>query len=165
MPVHRHSKPAREAESETHRSELDFTLLFESAPGLYLVLSPDLDIVAVSDAYLHATMTKREDIIAKHLFAVFPDNPSDEDADGVHNLRASLESVLRNKAPHSMAVQKYDIRRLDGSFEERFWSPLNKPVFDTNNRVVYIIHRVEDVTEFVRLHYGAGEIRPAGEIG
>ena len=32
--------------------------LFESAPGLYLVLDPDLVIVAASDAYLAATMTR-----------------------------------------------------------------------------------------------------------
>jgi FixJ family two-component response regulator len=36
----------------------DFQALFESAPGLYLVLTPALTIVAVSDAYLKATMTK-----------------------------------------------------------------------------------------------------------
>ena len=35
----------------------DFRLLFESAPGLYLVLDCDFQIVAVSDAYLAATMT------------------------------------------------------------------------------------------------------------
>jgi hypothetical protein len=29
----------------------DFQALFESAPGLYLVLAPDLKIVAVSDSY------------------------------------------------------------------------------------------------------------------
>ncbi len=37
----------------------DFRTLFESAPGLYIVLTPDLTIVAVSDAYLRATMTIR----------------------------------------------------------------------------------------------------------
>ncbi len=40
----------------------DFKILFESAPGLYLVLTPDLRIVAVSDAYLRATMTQRDQI-------------------------------------------------------------------------------------------------------
>ena len=40
-------------------SEEDFRLLFESVPGLYLVLWPDLSIVAVSDAYLTATLTER----------------------------------------------------------------------------------------------------------
>ena len=35
----------------------DFQTLFESAPGLYLVLTPALTIVAVSEAYVKATMT------------------------------------------------------------------------------------------------------------
>ncbi len=48
-----------------------------------------------------------------------------------------------------MAVQKYDIRRPDaesGGFEERFWSPLNSPVFGSEGELAYITHRVEDVT-------------------
>lgn len=129
----------------------DFRTLFESTPGLYLVLAPDLRIAAVSDAYAEATMTKREEILGRGLFDVFPDNPDDPVADGVSNLRASLASVLRNRKTHTMAVQKYDIRRPDGTFEMRYWSPINKPVFDAHNEIVYIIHRVEDVTAFVEL--------------
>src|SRR5581483_7137694 len=40
-------------------AEPDFRALFESAPGLYLVLTPELTIVGASDAYLRATMTDR----------------------------------------------------------------------------------------------------------
>ena len=53
-----------------------------------------------------------------------------------------------------MAVQKYDIQRpasQGGGFEERYWSPLNSPVLDKEGNLQYIIHRVEDVTDFVRL--------------
>ena len=132
----------------------DFRVLFESAPGLYLVLTPALTIVAVSDAYLRATMTKREDILGRGLFEIFPDNPGDPAATGVKNLRASLDRVRQNRASDVMAVQKYDIRRPEsegGGFEERHWSPVNSPVFGPNGQLAYIIHRVEDVTEFVRL--------------
>ena len=134
--------------------ELDFRGLFESAPGLYLVLDPDFTIVGVSDAYLAATKTRRDDIVGRGIFDVFPDNPDDPDATGVANLRASLERVRARRLPDAMAVQKYDIRRPElegGGFEERFWSPLNSPVLDGHRRLAYIIHRVEDVTEFVRL--------------
>jgi len=132
----------------------DFQALFESAPGLYLVLTPDLKIVAVSEAYLRATMTKRDEILARGIFDVFPDNPDDPAATGVRNLRASLERVLQNRVSDTMAVQKYDIRRPEsegGGFEERYWSPVNSPVFGAGKEIAYIIHRVEDVTEFVRL--------------
>ncbi len=134
---------------DTIKTSPDFRLLFESAPGLYLVLTPELRIVAVSNAYAEATMTRREQIMGRGLFEVFPDNPDDPAADGVSNLRASLASVLNNRKAHTMAVQKYDIRRPDGSFEVRYWSPINKPVFNDRREVIYIIHRVEDVTAFV----------------
>jgi signal transduction histidine kinase len=49
-----------------------------------------------------------------------------------------------------MAIQKYDIRRPDGVFEERYWSPMNSPVLGPDRRIEYFIHRVVDVTEFVR---------------
>src|SRR3989475_2456339 len=132
----------------------DFQVLFESAPGLYLVLTPALTIVAVSDAYLKATMTKREEILGRGLFEVFPDNPDDPTATGVRNLRASLDRVLAHRVPDTMAVQKYDIRRPEsegGGFEARYWSPVNSPVLGADDKVAYIIHCVEDVTEFVRL--------------
>jgi signal transduction histidine kinase/CheY-like chemotaxis protein len=130
----------------------DWRALFEGAPGLYLALTPDLHIVAASQAYLDATMTRREQILTRSLFDVFPDNPGDPQATGVANLRASLARVLAGRRPDVMAVQKYDISRPDGTgFEERFWSPVNTPVLAADGQVAYILHRVEDVTEFVRL--------------
>jgi signal transduction histidine kinase/DNA-binding response OmpR family regulator len=132
----------------------DFQALFQSTPGLYLVLAPDFTIMAVTDAYLHATMTKREEILGRGVFDVFPDNPDDPSATGARNLRTSLQRVLQDKTSDAMAVQKYDIRKPESegsSFEERYWSPVNSPVLGPNGEVLYIIHRVEDVTGFIRL--------------
>src|SRR5262249_39636695 len=132
----------------------DFRALFEAAPNLYLVLTPDLTIVAVSDGYCRATMTQRDKILGRGLFEVFPDNPDDPAASGVSNLRASLMRVLQFRRPDAMAVQKYDIRRPEtegGQFEEHYWAPLNTPVLNAAGEVAWIIHRVEDVTELVRL--------------
>jgi signal transduction histidine kinase/CheY-like chemotaxis protein len=130
----------------------DFRRLFRSVPGLYLVLTPEFDIIDASDAYLQATMTRREAVVGRGLFEIFPDNPNDPAADGVRNLRASLNRVLELRAPDTMAVQKYDVRRPgDGTFEERYWSPMNSPVFGEDGELLCIIHRAEDVTEFMSL--------------
>jgi signal transduction histidine kinase/DNA-binding NarL/FixJ family response regulator len=141
----------------------DFRALFESAPGLYLVLDPDLRIVAVSDAYARATMTERASLVGQHIFGAFPDNPGDPGAEGVRNLRASLDRVRRDRVYDAMPVQKYDIRRPQaqgGGFEERFWSPGNSPVLGPGGELRYIIHQVEDVTDYVRLQRsGAAEQR------
>ncbi|HEY7594207.1 MAG TPA: PAS domain-containing protein, partial [Actinophytocola sp.] len=63
--------------------ELDYHRLFDAAPTPYLVLTPDLTIVAVNEAYLAATRTRRETLVGQPVFAAFPDNPDDGTADGV----------------------------------------------------------------------------------
>ncbi|WP_326778273.1 PP2C family protein-serine/threonine phosphatase [Streptomyces sp. NBC_01445] len=134
------------------KPNIDYKALFTVTPSPYLVLGPDLVIVAVNEAYLHATGRSRQDLVGQYLFDAFPDNPADESADGVQNLDASLRRVLRWRQPDTMAVQKYDIPvpSRPGAFEERWWSPINTPVLGPDGRVAWIIHRVEDVTEFVR---------------
>jgi PAS domain S-box-containing protein len=143
---------------EFEKMRLQFRAIFESAPGLFLVLKPDFTIVAASNAYLKATLTERERIIGRRLFEVFPDNPDDPDADGTRNLRASLERVLKSGTSDTMAVQKYDVPNHEtGLFEEKYWSPVNTPVLGTEKQVEFIIHRVEDVTAFVREKSSAGK--------
>lgn len=95
------------------QTAIDFNPIFEAAPGLNLILLPDenFTIVAVSDSYNRATMTKREEMLGCGLFDVFPANPNDLRADGVPNLRNSLNTVIKTKKPHKMPFQKYDIQK------------------------------------------------------
>ncbi|MFJ9831483.1 PP2C family protein-serine/threonine phosphatase [Streptomyces sp. NPDC101169] len=139
-------------------AEVDHAALFAATPSPYLVLGPDLVIVDVNRAYLDATGRTRDDLIGQHVFQAFPDNPNDPEADGTRNLNASLHRVLSSRKPDTMALQKYDIPvvRRPGEFEERWWSPVNTPVMGPDGQVAWIIHRVEDVTAFVKA-YQAGD--------
>ncbi|MFH8447681.1 PP2C family protein-serine/threonine phosphatase [Streptomyces fungicidicus] len=139
---------------------LDYAALFAATPSPYLVLDPDLVIVEVNQAYLQATQRTRENLIGQLVFDAFPDNPADPDADGVRNLGASLHRVLTSRVPDTMALQRYDIPVMSrpGSFEERWWSPINTPILGPDGNVHWIIHRVEDVTAFV-------QSRPGGNGG
>jgi len=131
---------------------VDFSLLFAQSPEILLVLLPDaprFTMIAATTARLHATHLTQESF-GRGLFEVFPDNPDDPAASGTSNLRASLERVLKTRQPDTMPVQKYDIRGADGEFEVKYWSPKNLPVLSPQGEVLYIFHRVEDVTELVR---------------
>lgn len=86
--------------------DLDYRRLFEQGTHPSLVLTPELRIVAVSDTYLQATMTRREDLLGRPVFEAFPDNPDEPEATGVRNPSASLARVLEHKAPDAMAIQK-----------------------------------------------------------
>ncbi|WP_052117671.1 ATP-binding protein [Legionella norrlandica] len=153
---------------ENKNANIDFKSIFDSLPNLYLLLDTDFNIIGVSDTYLQATMVSRKQIIGKNIFDVFPDNPNDPAATGVKNLHASLKRVLKNKSADTMAIQKYDIRRpleQGGGFEERYWSPINTPVLGSDKEVKYIVHRVEDVTEFIHLkETGAEQLKLMEEL-
>jgi signal transduction histidine kinase len=117
-----------------------------------LILSPELIIQGVSDAYLKATLSERKKIIGRYVFDVFPDNPYTPQANSVRNLKASLEQVIQTKKPHQMPIQHYDVPdpKSPGQFAERHWSPLNLPVLDEKGEVTCIIHQVTNVTDQVK---------------
>jgi signal transduction histidine kinase len=130
----------------------DFRLLFESIPIPILVLDSGLVMIAMTDAYLAVSGSGRGDLLGHTPMDVFPDNPDDPAASGVANLTQSLRTVLATGRPDTMALQRYDVRAgPSGPFEQRYWSPVNFPVPGDDGSVGYIIHRVEEVTDYVRL--------------
>ena len=140
----------RDRTAQLVAANVELRNLFDSLPGLYLVLTPDLEIVAASDAYLKTTLTTYEGILGRKLFDVFPDNPDKPGIKAVANLQASIDRVIQKGVPDTMSIARYDVRRPDGVFEKRYWSCINSPMFGGDRRLKYIIHRVEEVTEFVR---------------
>lgn len=126
-----HLKREQDLRQEAETSANLFQSLFEAAPGQFLVMTPDeFRIVAASDAYLKATGTRRQDIKGRRMFDVFPDDPDDSRADGVRNLRASLEQVKETGMSDILPVQRYPIPRPEdqgGGFAEHFWSCVHTP--------------------------------------
>jgi PAS domain S-box-containing protein len=140
-------------EDELRRSRLVLEGLFESLPGLFLIFTSDLKIIAASNAFLEATMTKREEVLGRNIFEVFPDQTGTTVSS---DWRTSLERVRQTVAPDTMPIQKYGVRRPDGVVEERYWSSMNSPVLGAGGQIEYFIHRVVEVTEFVRQKSNTG---------
>jgi PAS domain S-box-containing protein len=131
---------------------IDYAALFAASPSPCLVLTPDMIIKDVNQAYLEVTGRKRDELIDRPVVEAFPLNPSDPEADGMRNLRASVERALTTGERDVMAPQKYDIpvAGRPGAFEERYWSTINTPVPGPGGRPMLLIHRVEDVTAVIR---------------
>jgi PAS domain S-box-containing protein len=131
----------------------DFRQLFEAAPGLYSVLDRDFRTVAVSDAYLRATMRRREDLIGRSLFEVFPPGPEDSEGSGPVAIRAVFERALSEGTPQMLALQRYDVRRpaeRGGSFERRYWNASVTPLRGPGGEVEHLLCSVEDVSDRAR---------------
>ncbi len=128
--------------------EINFKAIFEESHGSILVLNPSFTILAISDAYVEATYTKREDLVGKYFFDVFQDT---KNTTAVAETKASLEYVLKNKKPHFMPMLRMEIKNLAGVIEEKYWNPINKPILTKDNQVQYIVHIIKELTEFVKL--------------
>ena len=131
--------------------DVDHGGLFAAVITPCLVITPDLVIRDANPAYLRATVRERGQLIGRPLFEAFPDNPANPGADGVANLRASLERVLATGEPDTMGVQQYDIP-VPGQepFEERHWQATNVPVAGPDGRIAVILHFAEDITGATR---------------
>jgi PAS domain-containing protein len=132
--------------------QVDYAEVFRQLPVPVVVLTPEFVIAEMNQAYLQVAGRTREELLGRHVFDAFPDNPRDPDASGVHNLRESLRRVLATGEPDALAFQQYDVEipGRPGVFAQRFWCPVNAPVFGPDGRVVLIVECVEEITEKVR---------------
>jgi len=130
-------------------SDVDFELVFNALPKMLLILDTKLIVRAVTNFHLKNTLKTRLEVIGGHVMDVFVENPKDELHVGKKNLLASFAQVLSSEQPHVMDVLKYDIVNKDGTYEDRFWSIENHPVFDTNGKVIYIANVTENITKLI----------------
>src|SRR5690349_6124268 len=103
----------------------------------------------MNDAYLKATMRKREDLVGRNMFDAFP---SDPDSASHRQLRSSFDKVIREKSADYIPLIEYAIPLPDGQgFEERFWSATHTPLFNEAGEIAFILQHTVDVTELHRL--------------
>lgn len=132
---------------------IDFEALFCASPNPYVLMSSDLTIVTMNDAYLAATMRERDDLVGRPMFDAFP---SDPDSDSHQLLQSSFERVVRTGERDEIALIRYDIEQPSGGYEERYWSATHTPLIDAG-KVAYILQHTVDVTELHRLRTFAAE--------
>ncbi|HEU4708184.1 MAG TPA: EAL domain-containing protein [Methylophilaceae bacterium] len=123
-----------------------------SSIGSYL-LSPELVILDVNEAFLKASGRKREQLVGYHLFDVFAADPTDSEDNGIRVLQASLERAVETRKADALPFQRYPIKvypeQGEPYFEERYWSAVSTPIFDAQGELLCISHSTIDVTELV----------------
>ena len=138
--------------------EVDYKAVFQALPGMVALLDTDLIYVDANDDFQRLSGRSRDQLVGRYIFDVFPDNPDNPSATGMSNVRASMLRVTETGERDAMALQRYDVEDAGnpGHWEERYWSPVNAPVAGPDGKVAYILHRVEEVTELIRVRGGAG---------
>ncbi|WP_030316430.1 PP2C family protein-serine/threonine phosphatase [Streptomyces sp. NRRL B-3229] len=137
-------------------TSIDYAAVFQALPGVVALVTPDLVFADVNEEFLSVSGRRREEIVGRYFFDVFPDNPNDRAATGMRNLAASLRRVLDTGERDAMALQRYDVENPErpGEWQVRYWSPVNAPVLGPDGKVALVVHRVEEVTELMRARGG-----------
>lgn len=134
---------------------VELAAAFDASPNPYVLLSPDLRIVGMNQAYLDTTHSTREAIIGRPLFGAFDSGPAEDATENVRQVRQSMEKALATRAPDHLAVVKYSIPRIlpngEQVFEDRYWSATHTPILDGRGEVVYLLQHTTDITELERL--------------
>ncbi len=124
--------------------------VFDAAPAPLALLTPDFTVVHANRAWLESIGTTLEGIVGRSLFDAFPARPGDPTANGPAVLRQSLERARDTRGPDTLPIQRYDIPMPDGNYVKRFWSYRNVPVLDEEGRVALLLHRADDITDYLR---------------
>ncbi|MFE5185846.1 PP2C family protein-serine/threonine phosphatase [Streptomyces sp. NPDC056628] len=146
--------------------EIDYEAVFQALPGMVALLDTDLVYVDANEDFQRLSGRSREQLVGRNIFDVFPDNPDNPAATGTRNVRASMLRVAATGERDAMALQRYDVEDTGnpGHWEERYWSPINAPVTGPDGKVAFVLHRVEEVTELIRVRGGAGHDSRAGVL-
>ncbi|SHL08939.1 PP2C family protein-serine/threonine phosphatase [Actinacidiphila paucisporea] len=144
---------------------LDYAALFAAVPAACVVLDRELTIVAANDAYVEVTGRPAADLTGRSFFEAFPPDPSDPTPGGAEAQRESLEAVLVSGQANVLLLQHYAIPRAGraGEFEPRWWNVANQPLIGADGQVDLIIHRVEDVSDYVTSEHAAAVRGPDGQ--
>jgi PAS domain S-box-containing protein len=124
-------------------AKIDFQSAFERLPTPFTVLDRDFFYVAVNAAYLSMTERRREDVVGRYIFDVFPQ----KDAEGQRLLLDSLERVRDTAREDVLSAFRYDIPVAAGGLQERYWSVTHTPILDEDGRTGFILRHTEDITE------------------
>lgn len=122
---------------------------FETVPDLYLVFSADLVVLTVSNAYLSAFGLSRVKMQGRHLADLIPQFPGAPET-AFKNLLLSANRVIASKKPDEMPVRRYEVGKTAGGMPDmRYIQGSNTPVLNAEGELLYIIHKITDVTTLV----------------
>ncbi|WP_316822681.1 ATP-binding protein [Pedobacter gandavensis] len=121
---------------------------YETLPGIYLVLSPELLVLTANDGYLAAHGFKRAILKGKKFFELFPQNASVPFELG---FQASFQQVFYTRKAHQLPLMRLELPdpNCQNATISRYWDITHTPFFDENGSIQYIIQYSFDVTNLI----------------
>jgi signal transduction histidine kinase len=125
---------------------INVTALFAAISGPCLVMTLDMIVVAVNQAYLDLCGRRREDVLGRHVSGPFPQDRTDPgDRCALQHLEASLSQI--RATGEALTPQKYATAPSGGARQDRYGSTIDPSVLGPSGAVMLFVHHTQDVTE------------------
>lgn len=130
--------------------KIDYKNLFQSLSAAYIVFGvddPTFTILEENEAHAVIAMQKRDNVVGRPLFDVFPDTSDAYLKTGVSELIESIRKVIRTGEPDVMPTLSYDLKNPNGELQQMFWHVSHHPIFNDKGHVEAVYQATEDITE------------------
>jgi two-component system sensor histidine kinase VicK len=135
-----------------------FQLLFEKSPGSVLLKAdpPYFTILAVSDDFLKINSVSRDEVVGKGFFEAFPENKK-----GLHGKATAYDgfmNVVTTCERIYIPFLRYDVLNHEtNAFTPHYWRCTNNPILGADNKVVFILKTIIDITGEVNAQHARAE--------
>lgn len=122
---------------------------FLHADSALCIVDRDMTFVVVNDAYCKLTQRARRDLVGRHMFEVFPDNP--HATAGETSMRSSVQRVFSSGTADTLPLFRFDVDDLQdpGTFIPRYWTVTNTAVLDPTGGVDFVTVHIEEVSSYI----------------
>ncbi|HEV7951806.1 MAG TPA: ATP-binding protein [Candidatus Saccharimonadales bacterium] len=131
---------------------IDHKLLFQSLSAAYIVFGiddPTFTIIEENEAHAEIAMQKRQNVVGRSLFDVFPDTSEKYLKTGESELLESIRKVIRTGKSDTMPRLSYDLKDQKGNMRQMYWTVSHHPVTDDEGKIVAVFQATKDITEEV----------------
>jgi PAS domain-containing protein len=127
--------------------EIDFHRVFKINPTAMALLTADLVIVDVNDAFLNDVERSYEEVSGRNFFELFPKEPSDPG----NPKWTVMEAAVASGQQECIKLSRYDVedRATPGLFVERWWSATVVPIRGTDGKVEMLELSAREATAII----------------
>ncbi|WP_440082009.1 ATP-binding protein [Streptosporangium sp. LJ11] len=125
--------------------DINVAALFTAVSGPCLVMTLDMIILAVNQAYLDLCGRRREDVLGRHVSDPFPQDRTDPGHRcALRHLEASLGQV--RAAAEAVTPQKHAAVPSGGAPRNRYGNMIDSSVLGPGGAVMLFVHRTQEAT-------------------
>ena len=123
-------------------NSLNWKIIFKSWPGLFFILDQELNILMTSTEFVNRSGQEGYQFEGRNIAEIYNFYTDNTDKNDLR-WRLSQEYILQSRESHRLNPVRFTFYNIEGQHDIALLRPIQVPVFDEDNQLLYIIHRFD----------------------